>query len=127
MKLGDPAVYDLGKSRVRRVGCCGRRVGPISVEQHTVIGVQKGLVPVGLQFQVFEPGDGGLKARVVIQRHLVVDVLLPQILVVVVLVGSADQRAVQHLRIGFSAPICFPVARSRTVHTRAANRQYYNL
>lgn len=106
------AVGSLGRLRVRRVGL-----------RLQTVGAHHGLVPAGQQFQVLEPGDGRLEAGVVVQSHLVVDVLLSQVLIVVVLVGSADQSAVQYLRIGLGAPVCFPVAGGRAVRTGAVNRR----
>lgn len=97
-----------------------RRVGQLQT-----VGTHHGPVPAGPQFQVLEPGDGRLEASVVVQSHLVVDILFPQVLIVVVLVGSADQRPVQHLRIGFGAPVRFPVTRSRAVQTGAVNRRIW--
>jgi len=97
-----------------------RRVGQLQT-----VGIHHGPMLAGPQFQVLEPGNGRLEASVVVQRNLVVDVLLPQVLIVVVIVGSADQRPVQHLRIGFGAPVRFPVARSWAVLTGAVNRRQY--
>ena len=64
-------------------------------------------------------GHGRLKAGVVVGRHFVLDVIAAQIVVVVVLIGSADQRAGQQLRIRLSTVVRIPIARRRTRRTRA--------
>lgn len=75
-----------------------------------------------LEFQLSESGHGRLETCVVVQRHLVVDVLLPQVYVVVVLVRSANHRSVKNLWIGLGTPVCVPIAGGRSVRTRTANR-----
>lgn len=100
-------------------GGVGRRehLRPVPVEQP--VGPLR-LFPAG-QLQLLEPGHGRLEARVVVQRHLVVDVLFAQVPVVVVLVRPADQGAVQDLRVGLRAAVRLPVARRRSVRTRAVD------
>lgn len=82
------------------------------------------LLPGGLQqLQLFEPGHCRLESRVIVQRHLVVDVLLPRVPVIVVLVRPAHQRPVQRLRVRVRAPVRVPAARLRPVRTRAAGKR----
>lgn len=81
-------------------------------------------LPQLLQLQTSKPGDGRLKPGVVIQRHLVVNVLFSFVQIEVILVGTADQGAVQQLRIVAASMKRLPATRFRL--TRAGAEKYEN-
>ena len=62
------------------------------------------------QLQTPEAGHSGLEARVVVRGHFVGHVVLPAVHVLVVLVGPAHQRPVEHLGVGIGAVEVAPVA-----------------
>lgn len=70
-----------------------------------------------------ESSQGSLEAGVVIKSHLVLLVVVPVVAVIVVGIGTADQCAVEYLRVRVASAEFIPSARSRLVRARAKSQR----